>query len=108
MRVDIQQNIAQVVNIDRFQPTINNPQIAESIQYMQNIAEQREAERKSSQVTETKQNEKTEPVNEERRRKALMTRKRKDEENQDEPKETEDEKETNPGKFTGNKIDIRV
>jgi N12 class adenine-specific DNA methylase len=111
MRVEIQQNIAQTVNVDRVQTNISNPQIAEAIRHTQNLSEQREAEKKSAEVIELSKEEKIDPVkDEDRKRKALLSKK--EEKNQDDNKKFEEKEnkgeEKNRAEKSGSKIDIRI
>jgi hypothetical protein len=88
MRVEIQQAIVQTPNVDRVQINVSNPQIAEAIKHAQNLAEKTEAQQKAEVVVQIS---KIEPVkDEDRRRKALITEKK--EEKEDNKKEREDEK----------------
>ncbi|GBD03886.1 hypothetical protein HRbin19_01186 [bacterium HR19] len=111
MRVEIQQNIAQTVNVERVQTNISNPQVAEAIRHAQNLSEQREAEKKSTEVLELSKEEKTEPVkDEDRKRKALQSKK--EEKNKDDNKKFEEKEnkgeQKNREEKSGSKIDIKV
>jgi len=91
VRIEIQQAIVQTPNVDRFQINVSNPQIAEAIKHAQNLAEKTEAQQKAEVVVQISKSENIEPVkDEDRRRKALITEKK--EEKEDNKKEREDEK----------------
>ncbi len=117
MRVDFQQVVSQMANVDRFQ-NISTVQVAESIRHSQNVAEQKEAQKKSESVADLSESGKVDEVKDEsRKRKALLTRggKREEgEESEDEGKgesggykegENQGEKESS---LKQPKIDIRV
>lgn len=115
MRVEIQQAIAQTPNVDRVQVNVSNPQVAESIRHAQNMAEKVESQMKAEVVVELNKSENIEPVkDDERKRKALLTRKEEEKENKGKSeKENESEEKSKEPKDDKihrerRKIDIRA
>ena len=115
MRVEIQQAIAQTPNVDRVQVNISNPQVAESVRHAQNMAEKEESQMKAEVVVELNKSENIEPVkDDERKRKALLTRKEEEKENKGKSeKENESEEKSKEPKDDKihrerRKIDIRA
>ncbi|MDT7908249.1 MAG: hypothetical protein RRA63_09470 [Candidatus Calescibacterium sp.] len=113
MRVEIQQAIAQTPNVDRVQVNVSNPQVAESIRHAQNIAEKVESQMKAEVVVEINKSENIEPIkDEERKRKALLTRKGEEKEERSEKENEREEKNKNQKDKKihreGRKIDIRA
>jgi hypothetical protein len=115
VRVEIQQAIAQTPNVDRFQVNVSNPQVAESIRHAQNMAEKVESQMKAEVVVELNKSENIEPVkDDERKRKALLTRKEEEKENKGKSeKENESEEKSKEPKDDKihrerRKIDIRA
>jgi hypothetical protein len=113
VRVEIQQAIAQTPNVDRVQVNVSNPQVAESIRHSQNMAEKVESQMKAEVVVEINKSENIQPIkDEERKRKALLTRKgeEKEERSEKENKSEEKNKEPKDDKIhrEGRKIDIRA
>lgn len=94
MRVEFQQTVIQTVNAERIQTNVGNPQVAESIQHMQKIAEGKESQKKTETIPETNKSEMIQPVeDEERKRKALLSqRHKKDKENKDRNDEKQGDK----------------
>lgn len=108
MRVDFQQVATQTVNVERFQPNVGNPQIAEAIQHAQKIAENKESQKKTETIPEANRSEAIDPVrDEERKRKAMMSRKGKSDEQKEEKEEDNKEKEETL-KDKNRRIDTRV
>jgi hypothetical protein len=113
VRVEIQQAIAQTPNVDRVQVNVSNPQVAESIRHAQNIAEKVESQMKAEVVVEINKSENIEPIkDEERKRKALLTRKGEEKEERSEKENEREEKNKNQKDKKihreGRKIDIRA
>jgi hypothetical protein len=115
VRVEIQQAIAQTPNLDRVQVNVSNPQVAESIRHAQNMAEKVESQMKAEVVVELNKSENIEPVkDDERKRKALLTRKEEEKENKGKSeKENESEEKSKEPKDDKihrerRKIDIRA
>jgi len=113
VRVEIQQAIAQTPNLDRVQVNVSNPQVAESIRHSQNMAEKVESQMKAEVVVEINKSENIQPVkDDERKRKALLTRKGEEKEERSEKENEREEKNKNPKEEKihreGRKIDIRA
>jgi hypothetical protein len=113
VRVEIQQAIAQTPNLDRVQVNVSNPQVAESIRHAQNIAEKVKSQMKAEVVVEINKSENIQPIkDEERKRKALLTRKGEEKEERSEKENDREEKNKNPKDEKihreGRKIDIRA
>ncbi len=116
MRVDMPQTIAQTVNVENVSVNPGSAQVAESLRHAQNVSEQKESQRKSTEIVEVNQGEKTEPVkDEDRKRKALLSHREKEEdkENKDSEKGGEEEKKGEGqnkllAQSPGRKIDIKV
>ena len=88
MRVDMPQTIAQTVNVENVSVNPGSAQVAESLRHVQNVAEQKESQRKSTEIVEVNQGEKAEPVkDEDRKRKALLSRGGKEEDKEKKNKE---------------------
>jgi hypothetical protein len=97
VRVEIQQAIAQTPNVDRVQVNVSNPQVAESIRHAQNIAEKVESQMKAEVVVEINKSENIQPVkDDERKRKALLTRKGEEKEERSEKENKSEEKNKEP------------
>ena len=117
MRVDMPQTIAQTVNVENVNVNPGSAQVAESLRHAHNVAEQKESQRKSTEIVEVNQGEKTEPVkDEDRKRKALLSRREKEENKENEKDNKEGNEEEKKGESesellshsTGRKIDIKV
>jgi hypothetical protein len=115
VRIEIQQAIAQTPNADRVQANVSNPQVAESVRHAQNMAEKVESQMKAEVVVELNKSENIEPIkDEERKRKALLTRKEEEKESKgkSEKENESEEKNKNPKDEKihreGRKIDIRA
>jgi len=110
------QSVAQTVNVEILNVNPGSVQIAESVRHSQNIAEQKEAQRKTTEIVEINRGEGIEPVkDEDKKRKALLSRQKENDDKKNSSSEEKDidTKNTEEEKNYENiqqrrKIDIRV
>lgn len=114
------QSVAQTVNVEILNVNPGSVQIAESVRHSQNIAEQKESQRKSTEIVEINRGEGIEPVkDEDKKRKALLSQQKENDDKKNNSSSEEhnekeiDTKNTQEEKNSENtqqrrKIDIKV